>query len=156
MSTIILKILRIFAILFVSAIFILISYYKAIYVYDFTNHSFLYNPGLIKSEYPLDPSILSKTVSGSNKWIYNLVLSFVYVVLSTAWVHLVFQLKKLTILTGVVYVVLGAVSMIFLITGILIQNKYLAYSETRFIKDYLIQSPFVVLLISALAWRGKK
>lgn len=134
----------------------ILNYYKSDFLIDFNTLSIIPNTGVNPEDFQTDPSHLVNRLSSSPKWSFHIFISFAFFILTTAIIHLSFLSRKITCFTIGLFMILFLISMVLLLSGIFINSFDLAYQVNRFIKDHLIQSPFVLVMMAALGYGMNK
>lgn len=129
-----------------------VGFVKQKFILNFTNSTYSFflprqAPNL--QAYPSTLSGISERIIQDPRWVSSVVYSFLYILLSTSFIYILFRYKIYIKLTLFIYAVLIVISWFLIMIGNTFQSYKLGYGLSQNIKD-LIQSPFVLMVLIPL------
>ncbi len=140
---------RVLAFLGLAGGYLFLGYHLRDYVIDFSEMRFIQHPGVVKGDYVNSVGGLYDVFGLQSRWMTNLVVTVTMVLAVSGMVYLIFLKKKhfwiaLGFYSGVVMLALFVVAV-----GVGVGASEMGYSFARVIKDNLIHTPFVFILLVA-------
>lgn len=143
--------LRINLFVFIAFIYLYLGYHLRDYIIDFSTFSFVSHPGVIDTDYVQNISELSNVVSLQSRWLTNIFVTTLMILCVSVLIYLIFLKIRYAFISVCFYLILVIFCIIFISIGSALNSIDLGYHFARFIKDQLIHSPFVfILLVSCL------
>lgn len=143
--------MRIILFILVAWIYLYLGYHLRDYVIDFSRLSFIPHPGVIQKDYVQNVTEISTVITPQSRWLTNIFITTSMIICVSILIYLIFLKFKYSIISIIFYIILIMVCIIFIIIGNSLNSIDLGYHFARFIKDQLIHSPFVfILLVSCL------
>lgn len=143
------KIIRIA--LFILSLFgyLFLGYNLNTYVFDISTFSFLDHPGFNTQDLATSIEDASSLITNNLRWQSNIIFTALMVLLSSFMVYLIFLEKRFFYIALSFYSLLVFVCLLLILTGLGMTDSSTGYNYARLIKDQLIHTPFVFILLVA-------
>lgn len=144
-------VVRVLFFIIASCLYLFLGYHLRDYIIDFSTFSFIQHPGVVQGDYITNINELSSVISPQSRWLTNIVVTSSMILLVSFLIFLIFLKLRYALIAIVFYIILITICVIFIVIGNTLNTGDLGYHFARFIKDQLIHSPFVfILLVSCL------
>ncbi len=140
------KIISVPLFLMFSFFYLYLGYHLRDYIIDFSTFKYIKHPGVVKSDYVSLSDVVFK-FNYQSRWLTNLIVTILMVLLSSVNVYIIFKNNKMFWVSITIYFGLFFLCFIFILFFSLINNIWVGYEYARFIKDNLIHTPFVFILL---------
>ena len=118
-------------------------------IIDFSTFSYINHPGVVEEDYVTSISEIDNVITLQSRWLTNLFTTLMMILLVSVMVYLVFLKFHYFYISCVFYTALTCLCILFIFIGGMVNDKGLGYEYARFIKDHLVQTPFVFILLVA-------
>lgn len=150
-KSVIFLLIRIILFILFACCYLYLGYHLRDYIIDFSTFSFVPHPGVIEADYVQGVTELSKIITPQSRWLTNIVITLLMIISISLLIYLIFLKIKYAIISVVFYIILIMFCVLFILIGNSVNSIDLGYHFARFVKDQLIHSPFVfILLVSCL------
>lgn len=129
--------------------YLYLGYHIRDYVINFTDWTYTHHPGVIETDYINELSDLPNILSGQSRWPTNIVVTSLMILLVSVMVYLIFMVKRYFWIALIFYSCLVVLCVCLISLGALSGNSGAGYEFARFIKEQLIHTPFVFILLVA-------
>lgn len=138
-------------VLFVLSLFsyLFLGYNLDTYIFDITSFSFLKHPGYNTEDVATSIEGVTSLISNNLRWQTNIIFTSLMILLSSFMVYLIFMKKHFFYIALSFYTLLGIVCVIMILIGLGMTDSSTGYNYARLVKDQLIHTPFVFILLVA-------
>lgn len=144
-------VVRIILFILLACCYLYLGYHLRDYIIDFSTFSFVPHPGIIQTDYIQNVTEFSKVITPQSRWLTNIVITLLMIGCVSFLIYLIFLNIRYAIISVVFYIILIMFCVLFILIGNTVNSIDLGYHFARFVKDQLIHSPFVfILLVSCL------
>jgi hypothetical protein len=142
------RVLRTLLIGVIAFLYLFVGYHVRDHIIDFDNGGYKEHPGVVQSEYIMEPDQFDVILS-SERWLSNVSVGLVMILLASVLLLLI-GLKVSHFKVGIVtYGVLVVTIFVVMMVISLLKDVSAGYAIARFIKDHYIHTPFVFIILAA-------